>query len=430
MSFFHSVRLDAQRCKGCTNCIKLCPTEAIRVRDGKAVIIEARCIDCGECIRVCPNNAKTAYSDSLSILEEYQYRIALPAPSLFGQFKHGTTPEQILTALRLIGFNEVFEVAQAADYLTCAMRLFLKEHCGQTWISSSCPAVVRLVQVRFPELLPQLLPLETPMELAAQLAKNKAIERFGENTLKIGAFFITPCPAKTTAVYQPEGNPSHVDGTISVNEVYGALHKVLAAAKGADLSHTSRFGLGWALPGGETAALGESNRIAASGIHDVIVLLEELDLGRLEGIDFIEAQACPGGCLGGPLTVANHFVSQARIQKLVQELPARRIDDCAHIASLIHISQTLRPRPILPLDNDVSSAIRRMEHLEKLLEGLPGLDCGACGAPACRSLAEDIVRGLATEADCVIKLREKVKKLAEEMVDLATKLPPAMGRGG
>lgn len=428
MQYFHSVRLDQARCLGCTNCIKRCPTEAIRVREGKALIIEERCIDCGECIRICPNNAKTAYSDLLSILQPDDYNIALPAPSLFGQFKQSTPPEQVVSALQQIGFHDVYEVARAADYLTCAMRLFLKENRGTTWISSSCPAVVRLIQVRFPELLPQLLPLETPMELAAQLAKQRARLKYPKKTIK--AFFITPCPAKTTAVHQPEGSPSHVDGTFSISEVYTALMRVLPLSDGGNRIRASRHGLRWALSGGETLALGETNTLAVDGVHDVVSMLEELELGRLEGVDFIEAQACPGGCLGGPLTVTNHFVSYARLKALTQKLTADHITDCSHVASMVSLPHSISPRPILPLDSDVTTSIRRMEKLELLLEGLPGLDCGACGAPNCRALAEDIVRGLANETDCIIKLRERVKKLAEEMVDLSTKLPPAMGRGG
>jgi len=347
---------------------------------------------------------------------------------VFGQFKPDVLPEQVIEAFSLLGFGGVYEVARAADYLTCAMRLFLHENRSSTWISSSCPAVVRLVQVRFPELLPQLLPLETPMELAAQLAKQQARLKQPDKVVK--TYFITPCPAKTTAVYQPEGNPSHVDGTISIREIYPALIKALPHVSGEKALRTSRYGLGWALSGGETVALGEVNSLAVDGVHDVVTMLDELEAGRLEGINFIEAQACPGGCLGGPLTVANQFVSQARLQHLTQRLPSSRIKDCSHIASMLRMPHRLNPRPILPLDSDVSTAIRRMEQLEVLLEGLPGLDCGACGAPSCRALAEDIVRGFANETDCAIKLRERVKKLAEEMVDLSAKLPPAMGRGG
>ena len=66
--FTHSVMLQEDKCKGCTNCIKRCPTEAIRVHKGKATIINERCIDCGECIRACPHGAKHAVTDSMDML--------------------------------------------------------------------------------------------------------------------------------------------------------------------------------------------------------------------------------------------------------------------------------------------------------------------------------------------------------------------------
>ena len=78
--FYHSVRLDESLCKGCINCIKRCPTEAIRVRGGKASINNKFCIDCGECIRVCPHHAKLATYDKLDVMKKYRYTVGLPAP--------------------------------------------------------------------------------------------------------------------------------------------------------------------------------------------------------------------------------------------------------------------------------------------------------------------------------------------------------------
>ncbi|MDR0596677.1 MAG: 4Fe-4S binding protein, partial [Clostridiales Family XIII bacterium] len=69
----HSVTLDSDKCKGCVTCVKRCPTEAIRVRNGKASIIGEYCIDCGECIRVCPHHAKHAGYDSLEVINSYKY---------------------------------------------------------------------------------------------------------------------------------------------------------------------------------------------------------------------------------------------------------------------------------------------------------------------------------------------------------------------
>ena len=87
------------------------------------------------------------------------------------------------------------------------------------------------------------------------------------------------------------------------------------------------------------------------------------------------------------------------------------------------------PRPIMVLDEDVSKALVKMARLDEITATLPGLDCGACGSPNCRALAEDIIRGLAFDTDCVVELRERVKTLAEQIVDLARKLPQSLSNG-
>ncbi|MBQ8669927.1 MAG: 4Fe-4S binding protein, partial [Oscillospiraceae bacterium] len=124
--FFHSVSLDKDACKGCTHCVKRCPTEAIRVRDGKARIIKERCIDCGECIRVCPYHAKKVISDPLSAMDKFRYKIALPAPALYGQFNNLEDPDILLTALKKLGFDMVYEVSQAAELVSSVTRHLMK----------------------------------------------------------------------------------------------------------------------------------------------------------------------------------------------------------------------------------------------------------------------------------------------------------------
>ena len=87
--FFHSVYLAENLCKGCINCIKRCPTQAIRVRNGKARITSEYCIDCGECVRICPHHAKKIRRDAIDdVLKKYDYTVALPAPTLYSQFNN------------------------------------------------------------------------------------------------------------------------------------------------------------------------------------------------------------------------------------------------------------------------------------------------------------------------------------------------------
>ena len=125
--FFHSVTLDRDLCRGCINCVKRCPTVAIRVRDGKAKILSDRCIDCGECIRICPYHAKKPIVDPLSVMDQYEYTVALPAPSLYGQFNNLDDVEIILRALIDMGFDDIFEVSRAAELVSDATRKMLSE---------------------------------------------------------------------------------------------------------------------------------------------------------------------------------------------------------------------------------------------------------------------------------------------------------------
>ncbi len=433
--YFHSVRLEEDKCKGCTVCIKGCPTEAIRVRDGQANIIEERCIDCGECIRQCPNHAKIAVADSLDDLKKYKYNVALPAPTFMGQFRPDVPPEKILGALIYLGFDEVFEVAQAADYVSAAIREYLKkENLPKPLISSACPAVVRLIQVRFPDLIPHIIPLETPMEIGAKLAKAKIEKDKGLPKEDIGVFFITPCPAKVTAVKEPVAmQESNVDGVIPIDDIYGEILKAIPHVGKESESQATGAGLGWARAGGENTAVGlEEGYLSVDGIQNVINVLEEVEMGKLDDVVYLECLSCPGGCIAGPLTVENKFISRVRIGKLAdkQKKPFEPEDDLDQLIEEGFFSgqEKITPRPIMQLDSDISKAIKLMAELETTLEDLPGIDCGSCGAPTCRALAEDIVKGLALETDCVIKLREKVHELAKEMLDLSEKVPHAMGK--
>lgn len=431
--YFHSVHLDKEKCRGCTNCIKRCPTEAIRVRKSKAQITNERCIDCGECLRVCPYHAKTAISDSLDMMNNFKYKVVLPAPSLYGQFEKIYSRLDILTALKQIGFDYVYEVAGAAEIVSEATRQIFKEgRFKKPMISSACPAVVKLIQVRFPSLIDNIVRLESPMEVAAKIARNELAERLKVNEQEIGVFFITPCAAKVTSVKAPyEKHKSNVDGVISINEVYFRIRSNLSKPLVPDQSikEASFEGIQWANSGGESDALDTDKILAVDGIHNVISIFEELENDRLSDIEFVEALSCTGGCLGGPLTVANVYVAKTIINKHIDDAVQKGIvnEINSDYKELVWTSN-VEYKPVLKLDQNLSRAMQKLEKMELIHKGLPDLDCGACGAPSCRALAEDIVRGLANETDCIFKLRERIRDLAAEMVELEGKMPPVLDK--
>lgn len=415
----HSVQLDKDRCKGCTNCIKTCPTQAIRVRNGKAKILNDKCIDCGECIRVCPYRAKKAITDSFDVLKNYKYTIALPAPTLYGQFPEVDDINVILNSLISIGFDHVFEVAFAAEIITQETKRLRKEKMLETpIINSACPAVVKLISTRFPNLINNILPMISPMQLAARMAKEEAVKTTGYNAEEIGVFFITPCAAKATCAQYPIGlEKSYVNGSFSIKDVYLKILPQLKNKNGLkELSKASFSGISWATSGGEASGAEKENYIAVDGIHNVLKILDEIENDKLKDIEFIELLACTGGCVGGPLTVENSFVAKRRVKTLAQKNENTPI--CGEIPKKNH--DVLWKTPLMfsyknTLDDDIMVAMQKLSQIEGLYESLPKLDCGSCGSPSCYCLAEDIVMGYTSEDSCIVRFKEKIVSLAKSI---------------
>ncbi len=415
---FHSVTLDKDKCHGCTNCIKLCPTQAIRVRDGKAKIIKERCIDCGECIRVCPYHAKKAITDSLEILNDFKYNIALPAPTFYGQFAKVKDINVLLNALKKVGFDDIFEVAYAAQIITNETRKLMETgELEKPIISSACPTVVKLICSRFPSLIDHILPVISPMNLAARLAREIAKEHTGLSDAEIGVFFITPCAAKATCAHIPIGAAkTYINGTFSIKDMYLKVLPHMSNKESLDeLSKADFHGVCWAVSGGEASCLATENYIAVDGIHNVIEVMEAIEDGKMNDIDFVEGLACVGGCVGGPLNVENNFVAKSRIKKL-----RATMDKKAVIPESVDVmwDTPVVQNTAMNLDDDIIIAMQKMDQMSKIYDELPKLDCGSCGSPSCRTLSEDIVRGFAKETDCIFKLREKIAGLAQEMMNI------------
>lgn len=424
-NYKHSVTLALDQCKGCTNCLKRCPTEAIRIRNGHAEINSANCVDCGECIRICPYRAKKAVSDPLSMIDNFKYKVALPAPSFYGQFDHLNNINYILKALLDIGFDDVFEVARAAELVSGYSRRYIRrKDVARPVISSACPVISRLISIRFPDLIDNVMPMLPPVDIAAKMARGEAHHKHPElRDEDIGIFFISPCPAKVSYL-QNEAEQGHktVDGVLSMSELY---LKIVTKMHGREipplLSRTGRIGIRWAGAGGEARALSKHRFLAADGIENVINVLENIDNNALPELDFIELDACNGGCVGGVMTMQNPYIAKAQLLHLEKGLPLAvnwdfdEDDDSSDVPDLYFTDEELTYSPPEPLDPDMKIAFQKRIEIQELLDRLPALDCGYCGAPTCRAFAEDVVRGNLREDDCIVEMRKSMDELRKEV---------------
>ncbi len=414
-NYEHSVLLDIDKCTGCTTCLRHCPTEAIRIKGGHAVINSDRCIDCGECIRVCPQKAKKAVCSKLQSMDRFRWKIALPAPTLYGQFDNLDDIDYVLNGLLNIGFDDVFEVSKAAELVSAYTRLYLKtDGVKKPAISSACPVVMRLIALRYPSLNDNIIHMLPPMEIAARLARERALKNHPElQPDDIGICFISPCPAKASYVKNGfAGYKSEVDEVVSISDIYFLLINAMKKDDNVEsLCESGMIGIGWARSGGEATAIFNENYLAADGIENVNRVLDQIDNGNIPSLDFIELNACTGGCVGGVLTMQNPFIAKARIQSLRRYMPVSQnflsSTDTSYIPDYYIFNDFPEYQPIARLSNSMAESMRMMADIQSLRETLPGIDCGSCGAPNCRAFAEDVVKGTANINDCLINLKRQ-----------------------
>ncbi len=404
-----AIEIQQDVCIGCSHCIKVCPTEALRVSNGKALLYADWCIDCGECFRICPTRAIRVVDDDFADIYKYKYRVLLVPATFFAQFDETVDRGSIYQILTDLGFDELCTVEQSVDSLIGEINEYVKAAPEKPVISSFCPAVIRLIQVRFPSLIDKIMLLIPPLEVTAQYYKRKFEMEGKGGDDELGIFYLTPCIGKIAAVKSPVGGyKSPINGVINMDRAYNKVFLAYKNKKFGDgeikiNSALSSQGLLWPTTGGE-AALIKGRSLAIDGMGNVIDFLEKLeneDIG--ESIDYLELRVCDESCCGGILVQRNRFLMADHLRRFSKQYPETHhlVDEyLSFCSSYIHMDP-IEPRSMVKYDKDINVAIKKMENARMLKKLLPNIDCGACGAPSCEALAADIVRDDASLNNCI-----------------------------
>lgn len=307
-------------------CEEACPVKAVsKNADNIEHIDESKCIYCGKCLNACPFGAIFEVSqvfDVLGAIRRGEQVVAIPAPSVLGQFK--ASIEEVYGALRQVGFADVIEVAQGAMDTVSHEAAELKEKLeeGQPFMTTSCcPSYIEMVEKHVPEMKKYVSTTGSPMYYAARIAK----QRYPDAKV----VFIGPCVAKRKEARRDEC----VDYVMTFEEiasVFSGLHIELNQVPAYSVSYVSvREAHGFAQSGGVAGAI----KAYLGAEADAIPMLQVADLnkknigmlraaaktGKIQA-RFVEVMACEGGCISGP-SANNDYMSGRR--QLNQELLRR-----------------------------------------------------------------------------------------------------------
>lgn len=421
--FYHALKIDKEKCIGCVHCIRVCPTQALRVIMGKATLFGRRCVDCGECMRACPVDAITVAGDDFERIFDYRIRIAIIPAVIYGQFSKRHSHQKITESLKNIGFTHIYEAERSIPVIIRRFKSVIESDSQpKPLISSFCPAIVRLIQVRFPSLTGNISKVKPPVDLTAIMVREQ-LRKVGWADEEVGIFYVTPCAAKIAAVKSPVGEDlSYVDGVINLNSLYNRMYPELKAMEEVRQKKNRMLRPGellWSLTRGES--IHQTGRVlAVDGIQNAIDILEKIEDDEVRNLDFLELRACDEGCAGGVLNVENRFLTVERLTRKARLTAEDEYhkdnwseNDWLFLEKKSGIGE-INPRPILSLDDDLKTALGKLDKKRKILEYLPMVDCGVCGSPDCDTFAEDIIQGRALPGKCVFLCSESESGAPEQ----------------
>ena len=422
---------DVTSCRDCYQCVRACPVKAIQIKDGNAMIMKDRCVYCGKCVHVCPNNAKKVRDDTervkLAIKSGRPVFCSL-APSYAAEF--AGHEEELLTALKKLGFTAISETAIGAALVTEALDIYASEHNGDCpFIGTACPAVVELVKKYYPQYVSRLAPVPSPLQTHSAYLRHL----YNEDLIIV---FVGPCIAKKM---EADTTPGYPDLAISFDELRAWLD-----SEGISLDEIKpeavdlvpkKAGITTLYPveGGQimSSSIWGKNRIdtkaiSMSGMEEVLSALSVED----DPFPFLELLSCDGGCVNGPGTSMKGSIAQKK--RKAAEWTEKRLDEPELFTGDEAFARELLEKGYSMLDasKPLAEAGFREEHTESeikralvelgKLTKADELNCGGCGYNTCRDMAVAYLDGMGEIEMCVTKMRNE----AESKVDVLLRTIP------
>ena len=354
--------IDQDKCIKCGRCFNQCPYHAISKIErpcaaacgmdaiesdelGRAKINYDKCVSCGMCLVNCPFAAiadKSQIFQVINAMNRGSKVIACVAPAFVGQFGKAATPAKLKAAMRILGFDDVVEVAIGADLCTVEeAKDFLAEVPEKLPFmgTSCCPAWSVMAKKLFPEFKDCISMALTPMVITARMVKKDHPDA--------RICFIGPCAAKKLEAMRTDIR-SDVDFVLTFEEmdgIFDARHvdveKIEEDPEG--VNDASMDGRNFAVAGGVAKSVvdviherypDKEIKVAnAEGLKECRKLLTMAKAGKYNGY-LLEGMACPGGCVAGAGTMQPIKKSQASVNLYASKAKHKTSNETEHVKEL------------------------------------------------------------------------------------------------
>jgi len=408
---------EKTECQDCYKCIRECPVKAISFENGSAEIMEDKCIYCGHCVDVCPVNAIKVRNDTNRVKQLIRLKekvfVSL-APSYRSEFPDIKT-EQIIGALKKLGFFMVSETALGAQEVSAHIAKILKKQKNNLFLSSACPTVVQYIRKYRPEYTENIINLMSPV-----LTHCKQLRKLYKDDIAI--VFIGPCISKK---YEADQYPEILNAALTFKELKDWLEEENININEIEIDKTNNFipysaeegGL-YPVEGGMIAGIKsnvsicDSDFMYFSGISTIKNSLNDIKSLDLKNNLFIEMMACEGGCINGPMMDVKTGLAYRRYN-IIEKVQYNT--DAIPRKTEIDINEKYVPDKveIIEFDEDeINLALRRIGKFNRKDE----LNCGGCGYNTCREFAKALLAGNTEETMCVSYMRKMAQKKANALI--------------